>query len=84
VISILGKEAESASTNILKKGGFKFIGIVEDPEDGQVWEWELDKKSYDNQPDLYFYNYNKYFVRKRRELYQKPVVTIDKPNPPIN
>jgi len=27
---------EGPSTSILKKNGFKFLGIVEDPEDGQV------------------------------------------------
>lgn len=32
---------EGPSTSILKKNGFKFIGEVEDPEDGRVWEWEF-------------------------------------------
>ena len=32
---------ENASTKILKKNGFKFMGIVNDLEDGDVWEWEL-------------------------------------------
>ena len=32
---------ENASTSILKKLGFKFVGSVEHPEDGTVWEWEL-------------------------------------------
>jgi len=27
------------STRILEKNSFKFIGIVNDPEDGDVWEW---------------------------------------------
>ncbi|MGZ8537921.1 MAG: GNAT family N-acetyltransferase [Flavisolibacter sp.] len=31
----------NASTQILKKNGFKFNGIVFDEEDGDVWEWEL-------------------------------------------
>lgn len=30
----------NASTTILKKNGFKYMGIVNDPEDGDVWEWE--------------------------------------------
>jgi RimJ/RimL family protein N-acetyltransferase len=34
---------ESASTSILKKLGFRFIGTVNHPEDGDVWEWWLDK-----------------------------------------
>ena len=32
---------ENASTKILKKNNFKFIGVVNDPEDGEVWEWEF-------------------------------------------
>jgi len=28
------------STKILKKNSFLFIGLVNDPEDGAVWEWE--------------------------------------------
>lgn len=28
------------STQILKKNSFVFIGTVDDPEDGEVWEWE--------------------------------------------
>ena len=27
------------STKILKKNNFEFIGTVNDPEDGDVWEW---------------------------------------------
>ncbi len=30
---------ENASTKILKRNGFHFIGLVNDPEDGDVWEW---------------------------------------------
>ncbi len=30
---------ENFSTNILKKNNFKLTGIVNDPEDGDVWEW---------------------------------------------
>ncbi len=32
---------ESFSTKILKKNAFEFIGVVSDPEDGEVWEWEF-------------------------------------------
>jgi L-amino acid N-acyltransferase len=32
---------ENASTSILKKLGFRFVGTVDHPEDGLVWEWEL-------------------------------------------
>ena len=28
------------STRILEKNDFIFIGMVNDPEDGEVWEWE--------------------------------------------
>jgi len=28
------------STRILKKNNFVFVGMVNDPEDGDVWEWE--------------------------------------------
>jgi RimJ/RimL family protein N-acetyltransferase len=30
----------NASTHVLKKCGFAFIGGVIDPEDGPVWRWE--------------------------------------------
>lgn len=29
------------STRILEKNNFEFIGIVNDPEDGDVWEWKF-------------------------------------------
>jgi ribosomal-protein-alanine N-acetyltransferase len=32
---------ESFSTRILKKNNFIFNGTVNDPEDGEVWEWVL-------------------------------------------
>ena len=32
----------NASTGVLKKCGFQFIGPVVDPEDGPVWRWERD------------------------------------------
>jgi RimJ/RimL family protein N-acetyltransferase len=31
----------NASTHVLTKCGFEFIGEVMDPEDGLVWRWEL-------------------------------------------
>jgi len=31
---------ESASTRVLRKSGFRFVGEVIDPEDGLVWRWE--------------------------------------------
>ena len=31
---------ENASTSVLKKLGLEWIGAVEHPEDGTVWEWE--------------------------------------------
>ena len=31
------------STRILEKNGFLCLGIVNDPEDGDVWEWEFQK-----------------------------------------
>jgi RimJ/RimL family protein N-acetyltransferase len=36
---------ENASTSILKKLQFSFVGSVEHPEDGLVWEWHLNKTS---------------------------------------
>jgi len=31
------------STRILEKNGFVFSGVVNDPEDGEVWEWVFPK-----------------------------------------
>ena len=31
---------KNASTAVLEKCGFQFLGEVTDPEDGQVWRWE--------------------------------------------
>jgi len=33
----------SYSTRILEKNNFVFIGEVNDPDDGEVWEWEYQK-----------------------------------------
>jgi RimJ/RimL family protein N-acetyltransferase len=27
------------STRVLEKNNFKFSGVVNDPDDGEVWEW---------------------------------------------
>ena len=32
---------ENASAAVLKKLGFRFVGPVDHPEDGLVWEWKL-------------------------------------------
>ncbi len=32
----------NASTSVLKKNGFTFVGDVIDPEDGEVWRWEFE------------------------------------------
>jgi hypothetical protein len=36
---------ENASTSVLKKLQFSFVGSVEHPEDGLVWEWQLSNTS---------------------------------------
>jgi RimJ/RimL family protein N-acetyltransferase len=36
---------ENASTSILRKLRFRLIGTVEHPEDGPVWEWQLDRQN---------------------------------------
>ena len=35
---------ENASTHVLKKLGFVFTGVVNDPEDGNIWEWSYEQK----------------------------------------
>ena len=35
----------NASTHVLQKCGFSFIGAVDDPEDGIVWRWERQNKN---------------------------------------
>lgn len=34
---------ENHSARILRKNDFKWLGIVVDPDDGEVWEWEYKK-----------------------------------------
>src|SRR6267142_4313041 len=36
---------ENASTSILKKLRIRFVGTIEHPEDGLVWEWQLSDNS---------------------------------------
>jgi RimJ/RimL family protein N-acetyltransferase len=36
------------SNRILEKNNFEFIGTVNDPEDGDVWEWEFKSKKQSN------------------------------------
>jgi ribosomal-protein-alanine N-acetyltransferase len=35
----------NASTNVLRKVGFRFDGEIIDPDDGPVWRWRLDQPS---------------------------------------
>ena len=37
---------QNFSTKILETNGFEFSGMVNDPEDGDVWEWVYKKKKY--------------------------------------
>jgi len=39
VVTARTLKEENPSTSILKKNGFKFVGVVVDPDDGEVWEW---------------------------------------------
>jgi ribosomal-protein-alanine N-acetyltransferase len=34
---------ENFSTRILRKTNFKWLGVVMDDEDGELWEWEYEK-----------------------------------------
>jgi RimJ/RimL family protein N-acetyltransferase len=36
----------TASINVLKKLGMKFVGKINDPEDGEVLEWRMERKDY--------------------------------------
>jgi len=35
---------ENFSTSILRKNNFLLMGVVNDPEDGDVWEWLYQNK----------------------------------------
>lgn len=37
---------KNASTGVLEKAGMKFIGPVNDPDDGEVWHWSLRREEY--------------------------------------
>ena len=39
IVTALTLPESNASTRILEKNGYVFTGVVEDPEDGRVWEW---------------------------------------------
>lgn len=32
---------ENASTAVLRRNGFARVGVIDDPEDGEIWRWEL-------------------------------------------
>jgi RimJ/RimL family protein N-acetyltransferase len=34
----------NASTRVLEKSGFIFVGEVQDPEDGLLWRWQIERK----------------------------------------
>jgi [ribosomal protein S5]-alanine N-acetyltransferase len=36
----------NASTRVLKKVGMKFGGTVNDPDDGEIWHWRLNRENY--------------------------------------
>ena len=36
---------ENASTNILRKCGLQFVSEIDDPNDGLIWQWRLDRES---------------------------------------
>jgi [ribosomal protein S5]-alanine N-acetyltransferase len=35
----------NASTHVLSRCGFTYVGAIDDPEDGQVWRWDLPRKN---------------------------------------
>ena len=36
----------NASTGVLKKVGMELVGTVQDPEDGEIWRWSLQREDY--------------------------------------
>ena len=38
---------ENHSARILRKNAFEWLGIVNDPDDGDVWEWEYKRNDVD-------------------------------------
>lgn len=39
---------ENASVHVLRKCGFIFVHASHDPEDGEIWKWELPKTLFEN------------------------------------
>jgi RimJ/RimL family protein N-acetyltransferase len=37
---------ENPSTRVLKRAGMKFVGVFEDPEDGEVWRWRIGRDEF--------------------------------------
>lgn len=37
---------KNASTGVLERVGMKFVGAVNDPDDGEVWHWSLSRDDY--------------------------------------
>lgn len=37
---------KNASTRVLQRVGFKHVGTVHDPDDGEVWRWSLSREAY--------------------------------------
>lgn len=35
---------ENASCNVLRKCGFHFVKEIDDPEDGSIWQWKLNRE----------------------------------------
>jgi ribosomal-protein-alanine N-acetyltransferase len=35
---------ENASVKILRKCGLQFVSQIDDPEDGLIWQWRLNKE----------------------------------------
>ena len=33
----------NASTRVLERNGFAFLGVVEHPEDGTIWHWRIER-----------------------------------------
>jgi ribosomal-protein-alanine N-acetyltransferase len=37
----------NVSTRVLKRVGMSYLGVVNDPEDGAVWQWSLRREEYE-------------------------------------
>lgn len=40
----------NASTGVLEKVGMKHVGTVQDPADGEIWQWSLSREDYRPNP----------------------------------